>query len=103
MRTILKIAVLTAITGVLHAAGPGDEVVVIYNTRVPESKSVAEHYAERRQVPTNQVFGFALNTNEVMSRTQYQETLAKPLAKELEDRKLWHIGSEVLHGTNGAR
>jgi uncharacterized protein (TIGR03790 family) len=103
MRTILTITIFCAMAGVLQAAGSGDEVVVIYNTRVPESKSVAEHYAERRQVPANQVFGFALNTNEVMSRKEYRDTLEKPLAKELEDRKLWHIGSEVLHGTNGAQ
>ena len=38
----------------------GDEVVVIYNSRVPESKQVAEHYAALRQVPANQIFGFAL-------------------------------------------
>jgi len=70
MRRILKLALFWAMTGVLHAAGPGDEVIVIYNTRVPESKSVAEHYAERRQVPADQIFGFALSTNEDMSRAE---------------------------------
>ncbi len=40
--------------------GQGDEVVVIYNTRVPESKEVAEHYAGLRHVPADQVFGFDL-------------------------------------------
>jgi uncharacterized protein (TIGR03790 family) len=103
MRIILKVVFLFALTGVLHAADRGDEVIVIYNTRVPESKSVAEHYAERRKVPANQVFGFTLNTNEVMSRAEYRDTLEKPLAKELDERKLWHIGSEILHGTNGAK
>jgi uncharacterized protein (TIGR03790 family) len=104
MRTILTIAIFfCAVTGALRAAGSGDEVIVIYNTRMPESKSVAEHYAERRQVPADQVFGFALNTNEVMPRAEYRDTLEKPLAKELEDRKLWHIGSEILHGTNAAK
>jgi uncharacterized protein (TIGR03790 family) len=33
----------------LRAAQPGDEVVVIYNTRLPESKGVADYYAQRRQ------------------------------------------------------
>ena len=103
MRRILKLALFWAMTGVLHAAGPGDEVIVIYNTRVPESKSVAEHYAERRQVPADQIFGFALSTNEDMSRAEYHDKLAKPLADELDKKKLWHIGSEILHGTNGAK
>jgi hypothetical protein len=29
----------------LRAANPGDEVIVIYNTRVAESKGVADYYA----------------------------------------------------------
>lgn len=103
MRKFLIIAALVAITCAIQAADTGDEVVLIYNTRVPESKSVAEHYAERRHVPANQIFGFAMNTNEVMSRKEYRDTLEKPLAKELENKKLWHIGSDVLHGTNGAK
>lgn len=103
MRTFLKIAALLAITGALRAAGAGDEVIVIYNTHVPESKGVAEHYAERRHVPANQVFGFGLSTNENMSRTEYRDKLAKPLADQLDHEKLWHIGSEILHGTNGAK
>jgi len=103
MRTLLTIAALLAITVGLHAADTGDEVVVIYNTRVPESKGVAEHYAERRHVPASQIFGFAMTTNEVIAREDYRDQLEKPLAKELEDKKLWHIGSEVLHGTNHAQ
>src|SRR5580693_7344507 len=60
-------------------AGPGDEVVVIYNTRVPESKGVAEHYAEMRQVPKEQVLGFDLPDSESMSREEFRDQLQKPL------------------------
>ena len=102
MRTLAIIAALVAMTGALRA-DTGDEVVVVYNTRVPESKGVAEHYAERRHVPANQIFGFDLTTNEVMSRAEYRDKLEKPLAKELEDKNLWHIGSEIFHGTNQAQ
>lgn len=91
------------ITGLIRAANPGDEVVVIYNQRMPGSKMVAEHYAERRQVPANQVFGFDLTTNEVVSRREYRDSLEKPLAKKLENNKLWHIGSDVLHATNNSK
>src|SRR3569833_3431570 len=103
MRTFLAIAALIAITGALYAADTGDEVIVIYNTRVPESKDVAEHYAERRHVPANQIFGFALNTNETMSREEYRDKLEKPLAKKLESKKLRHIGSEIHHNTNNTK
>src|SRR5438093_13560065 len=44
------------------AAGRGDEVVVIYNSRMPESRELAFYYAKRRDVPANQVFGFDLAT-----------------------------------------
>src|SRR6266850_2866646 len=32
----------------------GDEVVIVYNSRVPESKGVAEYYAQKRMVPSSQ-------------------------------------------------
>jgi len=53
-----------AITLNLRAANPGDEVIVVYNNRVPESRGVAEYYAERRQVPSSQLIGLPLSTNE---------------------------------------
>jgi uncharacterized protein (TIGR03790 family) len=83
------------------AADSGREVIVVYNTRVPESKSVADHYARLRNVPAGQVFGFALNPAQDMSRFEFQESLQKPLAKLLEQRNLWHIRSEFVAATNG--
>src|SRR5262245_29957836 len=83
-----------------RAAQPGDEVVVIYNSRMPESKGVAEYYAQRRQVPSSQVFGFPLSTNEDLSRKEFRDTLEKPLAKALEGGKLWRIGSRSIASTN---
>jgi uncharacterized protein (TIGR03790 family) len=82
-----------------RAAHPGDEVVVVYNSRFPESKDVAEYYALRRQVPANQVFGFPLSTNEDMSRKEFRDSLEKPLAKALEAGKLWRIGSRTVPAT----
>ena len=35
----------------LRAAGPGDEVIVVYNRGLRESKSLAEYYAKQRRVP----------------------------------------------------
>jgi uncharacterized protein (TIGR03790 family) len=70
----------------------GDEVVVVYNNRLPESKAVAEHYAAMRQVPTRQIFGFALTTNEVITRADFTDFLQKPLAADLENAGLWKFG-----------
>jgi uncharacterized protein (TIGR03790 family) len=82
-----------------RAANPGDEVIVVYNTRVPESKGVADYYAERRHVPTSQVFGFPLSTNEEISRAEFREELQQPLAKTLNKQKLWDIGQTIVPGT----
>jgi uncharacterized protein (TIGR03790 family) len=103
MRTFLTIVILFAVIGAIHAANPGDQVVVVYNSRLPESKEVAEYYAARRHVPAKQIFGFDLTTNEDISRAEFQDSLQKPLAKELEAKKLWHIASDIIPGTNGQK
>lgn len=74
----------------VHAGG--DEVVVIYNSRVPASRVVAEHYAAMRHVPPSQLFGFALTTNEIMTRADFTDFLQKPLAERLEAADLWKFG-----------
>jgi len=77
------------------AENPGDQVIIVYNKRVRESKEVAEHYAERRQVPANQIFGFDLPTSEDMSRAEFRDSLQLPLAKAIEKEKLWRIESNI--------
>jgi uncharacterized protein (TIGR03790 family) len=80
-----------------------DEVIVLYNKKLPESKGVAEYYAEKRGVPKKQILGFNLTTNEEMSRAEFREDLQKPLAKILESEKLWHIASQLMPATTNAR
>src|SRR5208282_4104557 len=83
------------------ARAGGDEVVVIYNSRLPESKTVAGYYAKMRQVPANQIYGFALTTNEEMSRLEFRDTLQMPLARRLEGDGLWRFASFTNAPTNG--
>jgi uncharacterized protein (TIGR03790 family) len=83
------------------ARGGGNEVVVIYNSRMPESKSVAEHYAAVRRVPAGQIFGFGLTTNEVITRADFTDFLQKPLAARLEAAGLWKFGEVTRPATNG--
>jgi uncharacterized protein (TIGR03790 family) len=80
------------LNGSLWAAGPGTEVVVIYNSRVPESREVAQHYAKRREVPQEQVFGFDLPVGEVITRKDYLNDLEGRLLKKLEQTKLFTFG-----------
>jgi uncharacterized protein (TIGR03790 family) len=74
------------------AGNAGQEVVVVYNKRVPESKALAQYYARVRQVPAEQVLGVDLPDTEGISRAEYRDGLEKPLAGFLESRKLWRIG-----------
>lgn len=90
---------LCLLAPVLARAG-GDEVVVVYNSRLPESKAVAEHYAAMRHVPKKQIFGFALTTNEVMTRAEFTDALQKPLAEKLAETGLWRFGDVSVPGTN---
>jgi len=89
-----------ALAPCLARAG-GDEVVVIYNTRVPESKGVAEHYARMRQVPQKQIYGFALTPNEEMSRAEFRDSLQNPLLEKLQADGFWQFTHKVVTATNG--
>ncbi|MDB6024536.1 MAG: hypothetical protein JWM68_759, partial [Verrucomicrobiales bacterium] len=64
-------------------ASAGESVVVIFNSLMPESKEIAEHYAKVRQVPEKQLLGLELPKTETMTRDQFHSDLQKPLLKWL--------------------
>ena len=73
----------------LPAAEPGNSVVVIYNSHVPQSRQVAAHYAFVRRVPAAQVLGLDLPAGENMTRSEYRQELQMPLLNWLEKEKLF--------------
>jgi uncharacterized protein (TIGR03790 family) len=95
-RAVVGLVLATlALAGVPRApAGDaaGQEVLVVYNKRMAESKAVALYYAQRRGVPDAQVLGLALPKTEEISRAEYRAGLEAPLAKALEGRGLWRLG-----------
>src|ERR1051326_7386435 len=86
-----------------RATGLGDQGIVVYNSRMPLSKGVAEYYTQERKVPKSQVFGFDLSTSEEMSRAEFRDELQKPLAKALSGKKLWRMGSHARAPSDGQR
>ena len=79
----------------VSAAAPaqaGGEVVVVYNSRMPESRMVAEHYAWSRHVPSDRMVGLDLPVDESMTRDQYVEKLQNPLLVRLEKAGLFVFG-----------
>ena len=65
------------------------QVAVIYNADLPESRTLAEKYAEARKVPVANLIGFSLPLDEEISRIQYETLLRDPLRKEFERREWW--------------
>ena len=99
MRNILRLVLLACLPQQTFAGG--EEVVVIYNSQLPASKTVAEHYATARQVPAKQVFGFNLTTNEVITRADFTDFLQKPLAEKLEAAGLWKFAEVAIRDAKG--
>lgn len=95
-----RLVLLLLATAPLFVRAGGDEVVVVYNTRMPGSKMVAEHYAKMRQVPEAQVYGFDLPVTEEMTRAEFRDALQFPLAGRLVVDKLWRFGSVTNAATN---
>lgn len=85
------LAALCFIFAPLAAADTGESVVVVYNSRVPASKKVAEHYAAKRQVPSEQLLSFFLPEVETISRADFENNLQRPLWEELKKRNLWSV------------
>jgi uncharacterized protein (TIGR03790 family) len=81
------------------AADSGTSVVLIYNNKVPESKRVAEHYSQRRNVPAAQIFGFDLPTGEGMSRAEFNKLLRDPLRAALRTANLFPSTNRVGEGS----
>src|SRR2546421_8470454 len=73
----------------------GRAVVIVYNNTMPESKKVAERYAEKRKVPANQIIGLDLPSSEVISRDEFKDRLQKPLFQFLEKQNLWTVEKHV--------
>jgi uncharacterized protein (TIGR03790 family) len=73
----------------------GEEVVVIYTTQLPESKSVADYYASKRGVPANQIIGLDVPSGDTISRADYVRQIQDPLLKELAKRDLVRFHAEI--------
>lgn len=100
-RFIQFAALFIALVPLLALAG-GDEVVVVYNKKMPGSKAVADYYANMRHVPETQIFGFSLPVDETISREDFAASLQLPLARKLESSGLWKFGKAKIVTTNGS-
>ncbi|MBI5383102.1 MAG: TIGR03790 family protein [Verrucomicrobia bacterium] len=84
-----------------RSAEPGASAVVVFNSRLAESKEVAAHYAKLRQVPDKQVLGLDLPTTETMTRAEFKKQLQTPLYDELVAKGFFKLGPPEA-GPDGA-
>src|SRR5438034_176954 len=81
-------------------AEDGSNVVVLYNSMMPASKAVADHYAKMRAVPAEQVIGLPMSAKEAITRDEFRNELEEPFLQKLEELKLLSFGPHTR--TNAA-
>ncbi len=88
-RVSLLFLCLTLVCAAARAeSDTGASVVVVYNTEMPGSKDVADHYAAMRHVPQNQILGLKLSTQDAVGRIEFNEQLLNPLLRFLDEQRL---------------
>ena len=77
--------------GMVRPTREADATLVVFNTRDPQSRGLAEYYAERRRIPAAQVVGLDCPLEEEISREQYRETIETPLRALFERKGWWEV------------
>lgn len=85
MRWFVLIAFATAV--VLRAAGP-ENVLVVVNDASSLSRSIGEYYVEKRSIPLRNVFHLRTSLTEDVTREEYDQTIAAPIANFLRSHQL---------------
>ncbi len=74
-----------------------EDLIVVFNTKVPESRQVAAYYAQKRRVPPENLVGVPVIQGESMSRQEYDQELLPPLRRKVvELRRLYRNPALVL-------
>lgn len=64
-------------------------VAVVYNEEVADSKKLAVHYAKARGIPIENLIGLSLPDSEVISRSDYDTRIKRPLIDTFDRRNYW--------------
>jgi len=80
---MLPCALAVATLGPKAEAGDGAQVVVLVNSRSPDSEAVGAHYVRLRGVPEANVCRVDCSTSEVISRREFGERIRAPLRQFL--------------------
>jgi uncharacterized protein (TIGR03790 family) len=78
------------------AALTPEDLVVVFNLNVPESRKVAEYYARKRQVPLENLVGVNVSNWEDMTRQEYDQQLLPPLRQKVVKMRLSYRDPAIL-------
>ncbi len=85
-------ALLIAFAGALPTARAdlrADELLLIYNKNLPDSRELATYYAGVRKVPRNRLLGLDLDArNEEIAEPDFERLIRQPIRTALEERQL---------------
>ena len=64
-----------------------EEVLVVYNKKMPDSKRAAFHYSNKRNIPSENLIELETTVTETVTRERYNEEIRNPLRDFLSSRK----------------
>ena len=101
----LLLAAARADDGLVRETREARATLVLFNSRDPQSRELAEYYAERRRIPAEQVVGLDCPLEEEISRQQYADTIETPLRALFERKGWWEVrtGFESERDVSGNR
>jgi uncharacterized protein (TIGR03790 family) len=67
---------------------PPDTVLIVINQPSALSRKIGEYYAERRHIPSSNICRINASANEEISRSEFDEQIARPVQNYLRDHKL---------------
>ena len=76
---LLAAAAFIAVPRVTDADELAKRVVIVYNSEDPDSRPLADYYASKRGVPTNQICGINIRVSETITRQEFNEKVRDPL------------------------
>jgi uncharacterized protein (TIGR03790 family) len=88
VKQLLACLVLGLVPQFPAAAQKPENVLVVVNDSSSLSRSVAEYYARKRQIPERNLCRIRIKSGEVVSRADYDRLIARPVAECLIARKL---------------
>jgi uncharacterized protein (TIGR03790 family) len=73
-----------------------EDLIVVFNLNIPESRQVAIYYAQKRQIPLKNLVGVKVSRGEDMSRTEYEQQLLPPLRQKVAELRRIHKNPAIV-------